>query len=296
MSRETNRRPCTRATGRSWRRQRGKDVRHRRQHRQPGAPTFLAVREAEFGSLAHRRQSSLLRAEQLHQAEHGFGQDKGEALLEALRQSAEVVAGGVVLRPQDHEDAGTLDFDAVGSDVVGERVEGPPRREVEPGMVPVAGQKAVLDGPPVEGKTHVRAAVVHGVRLAIGPEHTDRLGADLAGQAALCLQLLDGPNPGPLRPGGDRLPGGPHLVRLLHTVYHGAAPFFARPVTVSDAAANTTSPLRSRARRAASTSLTSCGSPLPSAAFASPSRGTPATRTSVTGRAPEYSPWCSASS
>ncbi len=250
-----------------WR-QRREHVGHRRQHAEPGTPTLLPVQQAEVGPFAHGRHGPLLGAEQLHEAEHRFGNDKGEALLEALREPAKVVPGGIVLAPQDHEDVGTVDLDVVCPHVVGEGVERPPRGEVEACVVPVAGQKAVLDGPPVERETHVRAAVVHGERLPVSPEHADRLGPDLAGQAALRLQLLDRTDPGP--------PG------FLHALDHYAAPFALKPVTVSEAAAKTGSPLRSRARRAASTSLTSCGSRLASAAVAKLWRGTPATRTSAT--------------
>jgi hypothetical protein len=182
-------------------RQHRKDVRHRCQHRQPRAPTLLAVQQAKIDALPHRCQGSLLGAENFHQAEHRFGEHQREALLEALSEPAEVVAGRVHLGPQDDEHVLPLDLDAVGADVVGERVERAPRSQVETGMVPVACEQPVLDAPPVEREAHVRATVVHCVRRAVGPKDADGLRADLAGQAPFLLELRRCPNLGPqLRP------------------------------------------------------------------------------------------------
>ena len=77
-----------------------------------------------------------------------------------------------------------VDLDRVGAHVVGPRVERAAGTQVEAGVVPVAGDEAALDGAAVEREAHVRAAVVERVRVAVAPEHTDRLGAGLAGEAA----------------------------------------------------------------------------------------------------------------
>ena len=82
-------------------------------------------------------------------------------------------------------------IDLVRRDVVGERVEGPPRHEVEPGVVPVAREQARLHGAPVEREAHVRAPVLDRVGAAVVPEDAYRSGADLAGELSRLLELLE---------------------------------------------------------------------------------------------------------
>ena len=192
MFRETNAQPVHQGEGPVLRRQRRENVRHRRQHRQPGAPTFLPVQQAEVGALAHRARAPSSGPSSSIRPSTALARTRVRPCSRPSASRRRWWPARVVLGPQDHEDVGTVDLDAVCPDVVGEGVEGAPRGEVETGVVPVAGQKAVLDGPPVERETHMRAAVVHGERLAVGPEHADGLGADLAGQAALRLQLIEG--------------------------------------------------------------------------------------------------------
>ncbi len=57
--------------------------------------------------------------------------------------------------------------------VVGEEVEGVALLQLEASVVPVAGQNAVLDGPPSKRKAHVWTAVVDGVDLALVMEERD---------------------------------------------------------------------------------------------------------------------------
>jgi hypothetical protein len=60
-----------------------------------------------------------------------------------------------------------------GRHVVGERVKRAAAREVEFGVVPVAGEDAVLDGAPMKRESHVRAAVVQGEHAPIVEENQD---------------------------------------------------------------------------------------------------------------------------
>jgi hypothetical protein len=53
--------------------------------------------------------------------------------------------------------------DLIGLDIVRELVEGSAALQVEPSVVPMAGQDSVADTPAVQRKPHVRAAIVHGV-------------------------------------------------------------------------------------------------------------------------------------
>ena len=95
----------------------------------------------------------------------------------------------------DHDrDPVAVDLDGVGADVVGPWVEGSAGTQVEARVVPVARDEPALDGTAVQWEPHVRAAVVEGVRVAVAPEHADRLRAGLPGEAAARLQLVERPD------------------------------------------------------------------------------------------------------
>ena len=51
-------------------------------------------------------------------------------------------------------------LDGAGWHVIGPQVESATACEIEPRIVPMTGQNAVLDASAVQGKTHMRAAVV----------------------------------------------------------------------------------------------------------------------------------------
>ena len=87
------------------------------------------------------------------------------------------------------EDLAVPDLDRIGGHVVGEQVEGAAAGQVEAGVMPVAGEDAVLDGAAVKRKAHVRAAVIDRVDLVVVIKHGDR--AVLAGHhlTPLLLQL-----------------------------------------------------------------------------------------------------------
>ena len=108
----------------------------------------------------------------------------------------------------------------------------------------------------------------------VGPKHADRLGADFAGQAALCLQLVDRADPGPLR--------------LLHTLDHRAAPFARQDLSPSRGGRKdgVTAQVESPQRRLDELDLVRVVAGL--GRRGQLSRGAPATRTSATGRAPAY--------
>src|SRR5262249_8280117 len=53
-------------------------------------------------------------------------------------------------------------LDRTGRYIVGPEVEGAPAVEIEPSVVPVTGQNAVLDAAALERKAHVRTPVVEG--------------------------------------------------------------------------------------------------------------------------------------
>ena len=79
----------------------------------------------------------------------------------------------------------TVDLDVEALGVVGPEVERATRLEVEPRVVPVAGDQARLDRSLVQREAHVRAPVFDGERPAVVPEHDDRQVADLGDELAL---------------------------------------------------------------------------------------------------------------
>ena len=176
--------------------QHGKDVGHGREHRQASPPARFPVLDAELQSRPDYGGGPVIGAQHLQQTQDGLGHDQGEALFEALLQAAQVVAGPIGLGANDDEHIGTVDLDRVGSYVIGEGVQSAPRCEVEAGVVPMTGEKSVLDAPSVQWKAHVRATVVHRIGTILGPEHTNRLGPDLAGQAPCGLKLVHRADPG----------------------------------------------------------------------------------------------------
>jgi hypothetical protein len=75
-------------------------------------------------------------------------------------------------------------------------VEGSTALEVEAGMMPVAGEDAVLQSTPVQGESHVGTAIVQGVHPTVMEEERQRVAGDADRDAT----------------GGPHIvqPGGPH--------------------------------------------------------------------------------------
>jgi hypothetical protein len=101
-----------------------------------------------------------------------------------------VVGAAVALGLDDDEDLAVLHHHGVGPGVVGEGVERAARGQVEAGVVPVAGDQALLDRAPVEGEPHVGTAVVEGVGHALVPEDAHAVSSRLAHQAASGPQVI----------------------------------------------------------------------------------------------------------
>jgi len=59
-----------------------------------------------------------------------------------------------------HPDFAVTDFGGAARHVVCPQIEGAATREIEGGVVPVTGQGAVLDAAAIQGKAHMRAAIV----------------------------------------------------------------------------------------------------------------------------------------
>ena len=86
-------------------------------------------------------------------------------------------------------------------------IEGAAAREVEPRVMPVAGDQAAFDGAAVEREAHVRAAVLDREDVVAVREHDDGERPDLREQLAPLAELGD-------RSGADA--HGNHLSSLVH--------------------------------------------------------------------------------
>lgn len=118
----------------------------------------------------------------VEEADDAFGLNEADVLLEAALEAGAVVwLVGLFAGHGGEVDVAAVDAGVVGGDVVGEEVEGAATAEVEAGMVPVAGEEAIVDGAFVEGEAEVGAAVVDGMDAVMVPEEGDGAvgGADL---------------------------------------------------------------------------------------------------------------------
>ena len=79
----------------------------------------------------------------------------------------------------------------IAADVVGEGIESPATGEIEPGVMPVAGEDAVLDTSPVQGETHVGTTVVDREQLAVVVKHRDGVTAAGDHRATARLDFLN---------------------------------------------------------------------------------------------------------
>ena len=101
--------------------------------------------------------------------------DQADVLLHPLLEPAQpVLCLPLTLAIRRHKDVPIAHLHRVGGDVVREQVERAAARQIEPRVVPVTGQDAVMDAAAVERKSHVGAAVVHCVDLVVVVEDGDR--------------------------------------------------------------------------------------------------------------------------
>ena len=162
---------------------RGGEHGHRR------APAGRAVGGAELGAHAQRR--TVVRAGGV-ESQHRFSRNQPDVVLQAVLKPADPVRFLVPLhRLWVHPHLPILHRDREAANVVGERVERAPTGEIEPRIVPVAGQDAVLHAAPVQRESHVRATVVHGVHLAVVVDHRDGMPAAGDHPAPAGLQFLN---------------------------------------------------------------------------------------------------------
>jgi ferredoxin len=81
--------------------------------------------------------------------------------------------------------------DIVRRDLVGELVERSPARQVEPGVVSMAGQDSIADRSTMERKTHMRAAIVNGMDFIRTLQREDRDAVPSARDDGYLLKLIE---------------------------------------------------------------------------------------------------------
>jgi hypothetical protein len=85
----------------------------------------------------------------------------------------------------------SADFDWTGRHIIGPEIERAATREIEPGMVPVAGENAVLHASAIEGEPHVRAPIVKGVNATLVTDHQDRSVRPAYYEPPLCVEFRE---------------------------------------------------------------------------------------------------------
>ncbi len=163
------------------RREPGQQVRHAGQHGHPAPPPVATVAFPEpVGDLEDRPFS----AGQFEQRRHGLGDHQREAVFEPVLQPPAPPLGGSRARAGTNGDGIVVGVDQhlEPGGVVGPRVERATAGEVEPGVVPMAGDEAGLDRPLVQRETEVRAPILDRERCVLVPDHQHRQVAGLAEQ------------------------------------------------------------------------------------------------------------------
>src|SRR5262249_37082888 len=137
--------------------QNGQEIAERDKDRQAYVPT-VAVLNAEQRDLLHdiRRRHAGRKL-----AVNGFGNDKAQNMREAVVEPlAPTRCRIVVAEDGPNPDFAVTHLGGTGRDIICPQIEGTAAREVEAGVVPMAGQGAVLDAAAIQRKSHMRAAIV----------------------------------------------------------------------------------------------------------------------------------------
>ena len=169
-------------------RQERKQVAERGQHGEAGAPA-VAVPRREDDGVAHQAPRIDALADQ---SEHRFGDDEPDVVLHPLPQAVPPVGVTVgVARARGHPHLAVAHLDVGRGDVIGPRIECPAGDEVEAGVMPVAGENAVGDGPPMQRESQVRTAIVERVDPIVVADHQDRAALALDHHHPLRPQLVE---------------------------------------------------------------------------------------------------------
>ena len=133
------------------------------------------------------------------QALHRLGDHEAQVMGKPVVEPAAPVGGRVgVAGPVLDPYFAVMQLDREGRHVVGPQIEGAAAREVEPRVVPMAGEDAVGDRAAVQREAQMRAAIVHGEHAALVVNDEDWAASAANHHPPLRLQLLD-------RPGADEI-------------------------------------------------------------------------------------------
>jgi hypothetical protein len=125
---------------------------------------------------------------------HRLGDDEAEVVGESVLEPPAPVRGGIgMAKGRLHPHVALAQLDRTGRDVVRPQVEGAAAVDVEPRVVPMAGQDAVLDAAAVEREAHVRATIVESEHAPAVVDDEDRTMAAVQDEPALGLQFLEAP-------------------------------------------------------------------------------------------------------
>ena len=140
--------------------QHGKDIAKGGQDGQTLAPA-VAVASTEQRRLTHNLNGRHAGREL---SVHRLGDDEAEIVGQTVLKPVPPVRRGSASSKLGRTQilASRAHLDGAGRHVVGPEIKGAAACEVKPGVVPVTGQNAVLDASAVQGKAHVRTAVVQG--------------------------------------------------------------------------------------------------------------------------------------
>jgi hypothetical protein len=163
------------STGAVFRIEMREQVRHAGEDREALAPAVPTATGAELESHAKRTGRVLTPVEQ---QDDGLCKNEREVLFQSFTHAHALVRLEVIPTGHVHPDLVASNLDREDADIVGPWVEGSATGQVEAGVVPVAGQDAVLDAASIERKAHVRAAVVHSVDALAVAEEDDRMTSD----------------------------------------------------------------------------------------------------------------------
>jgi hypothetical protein len=106
---------------------------------------------------------------------HRLGNDKAEVVGKAVGKPPTPVRSGIGMTEGGfHPDFALAHLDREDRCVVCPKIESTAAFEIETGVVPMTGQDAVFDAPPLEREAHVRATIVEGEDTAAVVDNKDR--------------------------------------------------------------------------------------------------------------------------
>ena len=86
-------------------------------------------------------------------------------------------------------DLAVTHLDRTGRNVVGPEIEGAAARQIEAGVMPVAGQDPIVDAAAFEWETHVRTTIIKGEDASSIVDHQYRRMTAMHHKAAFLLQI-----------------------------------------------------------------------------------------------------------